>query len=888
MNGYKKHNSSVIYKKIRMKRYFVLLIVLFAAASIYAQKVSHEFRGVSMSKALKWIEASTKDYTINFIYNELEDFTVTTTVRDKTVPETIRQIIGFYPMKLTIDGKNIFVECVQKQKHKFIGRVIDYKGVPVQFANIVLMQPSDSTYITGGVCNENGEFVIPCDENRVLARISYVGCQTLFTIFDRSNVGNVRLYTQVTRIKSVTVTATRPTITQKGDRLVVDIHNSSLAFGNSVQNLLQQLPGVWSGSGNITINGIPGAKVMVDNRDVNLKGEALSQYLSSMKSENIDKIEVIAHPGAEFSAEGAGGVIRIITRGRYIGQELTLGGTLDAIQYKALEPNVRYSFSNQKFGFDVSYDGTFTYGNNNYMNSDEYTENLKKQITYDDKMIDYMKDHIYNLQTNLYYDFSKRSKLALYASLSQWAKDEDMESTTLIGGVGTNDISRTQTAHLENQKMHSVNSSLNYTYSLDKKENHKLLFMADYVRQYHYYVDDDYTYLNYGSSDNLISQENERNKQNKPYTIASSEIRYTGNLGSAGMITSGIKGSYSTVWNSLSVFQLENSKWTAQTDMGYDFKYDERLQAAYLKYSLSKKAWSLTAGLREEYVKANTNVAGSTYHHIDLFPSFYLSRSFSDNHQLSVSYNRRTNRVSYFSLIPYRFYSSRYTIIEGNPNLKPNFSNTVALSYNFKKRYFCTATYHWSNNGMSSYNTNEVVNDRAMTVSTKVDGEKQRLFNFNIYAPVTISKRWSMVNQAEFNYNSFKTTEINNHSFNWNIYTRQTIILPADIQFELLYRYTSSQRTAYGRSNDYHTLNASFMKRFLDNSLTTKLSLSDIICCQKNRTTVTTPDIIQRSDMYGKHVPFVSLSISYTFRRGNKRDFKDIEHSNGQEMNRTY
>lgn len=871
-----------------MRRYIFFLLICSICSTIDAQRISHEFRGVSMSKALKWIEASNKEYTINFIYNELEDFTVTTTVRNKTVPEAIRQIIGFYPMKLTIDEKNIFVECVQKQKHKFMGRVVDNKGMAVEFANVLLMQPGDSTYITGGVCNENGEFVIPCDAERVLARISYVGCQTVFRIFDRSNVGTIRLYTQIARIKSVTVTATRPTITQQGDRVIVDVSNSSLALGNTMQSLLEQLPGVWSGGGNITINGIPGAKVMVDNRDVNLKGEALSQYLAGMKSENIDKIEVIAHPGAEFSAEGAGGVIRIITKGRYIGQELTLGGTLDVINYKALEPNMRYSFSNQKFGFDVSYGGTFTYGNKNYMNCDEYTENLKKQITYDDKMIDYMKDHNYNLQTNLYYDFSKRSKLALYASISQWAKDEDMESITQIGGAVTSEITKTQTSHLENQKMHSVVSSLNYIYSLDKQEKHKLLFMADYVRQYHYNVDDDYTYLNYSNAASLISQENERNNQGKPYTIASSEVRYTGDFGNAGMITSGIKGSYSTVWNSMTVSQLENKVWTAQPDMGYDFKYDERLQAAYLKYSWSRKAWSVTAGLREEYVKANTNVAGSTYHHIDLFPSLYLSRSFSGKHQLSLSYARRTNRISYFKLIPYRFYSSRYTIREGNPDLKPDYSNAVALSYNFMKKYFCTATYHWSNNGMTNYNRTEVVNGRTMTLGTNIDGVKQRLFNFNVYAPLTVNKRWTMVNQLELNYDSYKTPEINNHNFNWNIYTRQTVILPADIRMELLYRYTSSQRTAYGKQCDYHTLNVSLMKRFLDNSLTTKLSLNDIICRQKNRSVVTTSDIIQRSDMYGKHVPYISLSISYTFSKGHKRNFQDMEHSNGQEMNRTY
>lgn len=73
-----------------MRRYFIMSIILFVALSISAQKISHEFRGISMSKALKQIEASGKDYTVNFIYNELEDFTVTTSVKNRSVTDAIR------------------------------------------------------------------------------------------------------------------------------------------------------------------------------------------------------------------------------------------------------------------------------------------------------------------------------------------------------------------------------------------------------------------------------------------------------------------------------------------------------------------------------------------------------------------------------------------------------------------------------------------------------------------------------------------------------------------------------------------------------------------------------------------------------------------------------
>jgi len=86
----------------KMKRYILFLIAAFVAISVSAQRITHDFRDVSMSKALKIIEANTSKYRINFIYNELEDFTVTTSIDKKTIPDAIRDVIGFYPIRMTV------------------------------------------------------------------------------------------------------------------------------------------------------------------------------------------------------------------------------------------------------------------------------------------------------------------------------------------------------------------------------------------------------------------------------------------------------------------------------------------------------------------------------------------------------------------------------------------------------------------------------------------------------------------------------------------------------------------------------------------------------------------------------------------------------------------
>ena len=171
-----------------MKRYITLILALLLTVSTQAQRlrvgeqssgmkrISREYNNVSLSDALRQLSEQQTGYSIYFLYNELEDFRITTTVKNKRLPEAIHQMIGFYPIRVTTstdeDGKKIFVECTHKTDLHLTGTIIDEKGLPVAYANIAILNPSDSTLLCGGVSNESGYFAIPLEQERVLARIS--------------------------------------------------------------------------------------------------------------------------------------------------------------------------------------------------------------------------------------------------------------------------------------------------------------------------------------------------------------------------------------------------------------------------------------------------------------------------------------------------------------------------------------------------------------------------------------------------------------------------------------------------------------------------------------------------------------------------------------------
>src|SRR3712207_765694 len=132
-------------------RQLILLLLCAASLSLHAQRITRQYRNVSMADALKELNTLQHQYTVNFIYDELEDFRVTTTVRGLSVPDAIRQLIGFYPIRMTQQDDVLLVECTHKVTQKYTGRVVDRQGNAIEFANVALLHPYTQALIAGEI-----------------------------------------------------------------------------------------------------------------------------------------------------------------------------------------------------------------------------------------------------------------------------------------------------------------------------------------------------------------------------------------------------------------------------------------------------------------------------------------------------------------------------------------------------------------------------------------------------------------------------------------------------------------------------------------------------------------------------------------------------------------
>ena len=294
----------------KLIRELLLLFLLFGVQQSYAQRITRQYKNVSFSAALKDLNARQHKYTINFVYDELEDFRVTKSIRNQSVPDAIMQLIGFYPIKMTQVEDNIMVECTQKTTLRYKGRIIDESGNAAEYANITLLSPIDSTIVGHGVSNENGSFVIPCNSRKVLARITYVGYKTISRIYSNPEMGIIKLQLETMIIKGVVVKGDRPQYKMSPGGVEVAVEHTLLSKMANTFDVLNLLPRVSVNGQKISVFGKGTPIVYINNKRVNDNNEIVN-----ITPDNIKSISVITSPGAEYDAE-VESVIRIRTKER--------------------------------------------------------------------------------------------------------------------------------------------------------------------------------------------------------------------------------------------------------------------------------------------------------------------------------------------------------------------------------------------------------------------------------------------------------------------------------------------------------------------------------------------------------------------------------------------
>lgn len=352
-----------------MRRFSAIIFLLCTfALAMSAQHIQRNYHDRSMSDVLIDLDKASKRYKISFIYNELEDFTVTQNVKTANIPDAIRKVIGFYPMQMTVGDSLITVECIRKSERKLIGRLIDNHNLPVEFANIQLLNPKDSSFLCGGVSNANGDFVIPCQQKQALMKVSFVGYKTICKLVPIARIGNVRMQAKSFLLKGVTVEAAR--VVEKVDRQIIFPTKEQVKTASNGYDLLDNLslPTIIVNRAERKVLSLKGGEVQMRINDV----KASMQDVLALQPDEVTKVEFINVPGLKYGDSNLDAVINYQVRRRYAGYVSgvsTMQGTKTGFNnsdgyfkynVKKSEFSINYSFSYRSVE-ERSYESLGTY-----------------------------------------------------------------------------------------------------------------------------------------------------------------------------------------------------------------------------------------------------------------------------------------------------------------------------------------------------------------------------------------------------------------------------------------------------------------------------------------------------------------------------------------------
>ena len=651
--------------------FFILCHLTFSMAM--AQRITRHYDNVSMSKALMELNDLQQDYTVNFIYDELEDFKVTTDIKHKTLPDAVSQVVGFYPVRVTVKGHDIIVECIQKDHTKLTGRLIGPDRQPIAYANITLFPPTDSTYIGGGVSNEAGYFVIPCGAAQARVRISCVGLKTIERQVAIGDVGTIRMQMENHLLGNVTVSGLTPVIRNEAGRLQYIVSNDEFARGLNAQELLNRVPMVSMAGGRAMILGKGPARFMLNGHFTEMGDETIQQKLWTIPSEDIDRIEVISIPSGRDIMEMGGGYINIVMH-----HDQTLGWRGDVNAEAGISDDWSgrtsgsVSYASKKFDMTIDAHSGYT---------TKTTDNLldyRASLGYGAVSNTHSEQKDKDIAANVTFRFLPAKGLELGGMLS-WQKRWPEKITD--GEITYRDRSLLSTVE---QTPYDNTCTKNLTAYCDWRIGTKGTMLS-------------LTYNNFKKDDDARIDVRNTNQStyNYDYHIQSGRLD--------------LRLPFDN-----SIFDIGTSYTDIHNKNDDHFFYTNNCIETYTAtYASLHHQWgrcSIKAGFRYERIEQSRKFENSTESrnvfmssHDYWLPSLSFSFKPKEDQLLSLTWGMGCVRPNFYDLSAITIYKTGYESFSGSPLLLPNKTSNAELSYHNHKGFNACAYYHHTSDAVERF-----------------------------------------------------------------------------------------------------------------------------------------------------------------------------------------
>jgi hypothetical protein len=690
------------------------------------------------------------------------------------------------------------------------GKVHDSQAKEMSFANVLLWNKPDSAMVKGVVSDESGSYIfteIPKGEYYVEVHIlGYAKTHSPVFSFlgtEKNNLATIILVQEDQNLEEVTVVATRPFFELVEGKMVVNVANSISAAGLSVIDVLDRSPGVMVNrqSNSLSVLGKNGVVILMNGHRFRMPIEAAYQMLAGLNSSDVEKIEIITVPPANYDADGDAGFINIVMKkdNAMIGTNgiLTIGQGYGS----GYNGNMSFSLNHQgpKFSWFGILSSTYVdqvavweafRGNNNGFEDigiDTFTDRFSTR-----KSINYQAGFDYKLST----------RTILSGLVSGYNNRWDMTAHNITNSnysISPDTLFRMTTIEVNKWSHIMGNINLQHTF----QNGQVISTNVDYLT-YKNSNPSWYTIMNYNESDDLISSEEFRITKDTPIDLWVTDLNHSMKIGKSVSLESGLRATFSQFTNTVVFEEKLESEWLIDPKFTNDGLLNEDILAAFstAKIEFDKKT-TLNAGVRYENTKTNlTTVSGEKIvdrHYGDFFPTAFLSRKINSDNLVQVSYGRRITRPTFNQMAPFVFFSDPFTFFAGNENILPTYTNTLKTDYSYKSMIFFVQ-YSTDKNVIASFQP--TLDEETNTVFLRTENLDQRKTVAMMVAfPLKITSWWETQNNFTANYQRVNS-ELNGEVFEVDqkgiqVVLTNTFTLPKKYTIELMGNYNSPTINGY-------------------------------------------------------------------------------------------
>ena len=672
------------------------------------------------------------------------------------------------------------------------GKLTDADGKPVTGASVMLMRKKmDSTtkkmkevLVKGMITKSNGDFSF--DELPIMGNLQLKISSSGFKATDQAisflpkmepgatkpaagsmpsfdkDLGNIKLITDSKQLQDVTITSVSPSVRLSADKKIFNVEKNIMSAGGTGLDVMRNVPSVNVDiDGNVTLRNSP-PQLLVDGRPTTLT-------LDQIPADAIESVEVITNPSAKYDASGGGaGILNIVLKKN---KKSGYNGNvrLGVDKRGALNGGGDFSFRQNKLNFTAALNV-----NQNKGQTTGTTERLN--------LLDIPQTSVYQSNFNktkggflfgkfgIDYFITNRTTLSLTGIRvhGEFNPNETIDITTdslFNSGKISSESNRTTTGKREFNGQGLV-FGLKHLFP---KEGEELTVDANFFGGKNS-NNSLYTTNYYGYNSDVITntelQKSIGSGRDKNFVIQSDYVKPLSKLTK---IEAGVRAAIRSRTNINNNYLYDGTDYVIIPSATSNYTNNDNVYAAYATLSSSVKDFSYKLGLRAEHsdytgTLTNTGEKFNNSYPISLFPSIFLSQQLKNKQQVQLSYSRRINRPNFFQLIPYTDYTDKLNITRGNPNLVPEFTQSLELSYlkTFKgnNTILSSVYYKHTNNLITRYLVQEPdpVTGTDQLINTYINANSSYSTGVEVTSQNYLNKWWDISTNINL-YNSKVNTD---------------------------------------------------------------------------------------------------------------------------------